>query len=151
MSAHVERGRRRANPPAVGARRFGYSVGITVNLLLLYLVNRSPGWQVVPFLTDDMAQVIGLVNASLLAGVVANALYVVADPRWLRALGEAVTTSIGLAAMLRLWTVWPFDFGTTSVDWEQVTRVVLAFGIGGSAIAILVSLVSLVRGSTDRH
>ena len=149
MSAHVER-RRRTNPPAVSARRFGYSIGIAVNVLLLYLVNRSPGWQVLPFLTDDMAQVIGLVNASLAAGVVANAVYVIADPRWLRALGDLVTTSIGLAALIRLWTVWPFDFGTTSVDWELVTRVVLGLGIAGSAIAIVVSLVSLLRGSADR-
>jgi hypothetical protein len=129
----------------VGARRVGYVVAVAVNLLLLFLINQSPGWQAVPFLTSDMQLALDLVNASLLAGVIANAVYVLADPRWLRAVGDVVTTSIGVAAMVRLWNVWPFDFGTTSVDWDLVTRIVLGLGIAGGFIGIVVSVVTLVR------
>jgi hypothetical protein len=140
MSTHVVR-----HEPGVASRRFGYAVAIGINLLLLYLVNGSPGWQAVPFLTDGMLLVLGVVNASFVAGIVANAIYVLADPKWLRALGDAVTTSIGLAAMVRLWTVWPFDFAAATVDWERVTRIVLGLGIVGSAVAIVVALVRLGR------
>ena len=142
--------RPRRGRPSPGARRFGYLVAVGVNLLLFYLINQSPGWQAVPFLTADVEQVLGLVNASLVAGVIANAVYVLADPRWLRALGDIVTTSIGVAAMVRLWQVWPFDFGTSTVDWDLVARVVVAVGIVGGAIGILAAVVSFVQACLRR-
>src|SRR3954467_4855602 len=95
--------------PSVAARRFGYLVGAAVNALLLYLANVRPGWHVVPFLTEDFAQVLVWVNASLLAGVVTNLVYLAHDSRWLTSLGGLVTTGIGLAALVRILQVFPFD------------------------------------------
>jgi hypothetical protein len=44
----------------------------------------------VPFLTDDTALVVvGAVNVAITASFVANVLHLVADPRRLRALGDA--------------------------------------------------------------
>ena len=136
--------RQRTRPP-VGARRFGYAVAIGVNALLLFLINQAPGWQVLPFLTADMEQVLGFVNASLIAAVVANSVYVLADPRWLRALGDVVTTTFGLVAMVQFWWVWPLDFGDSAFDWEVVARVFLVIGIVGSVFGIIVALVNLSR------
>jgi len=96
-------------PPGPASRRFGYVVGAAVNALLLYLINRNPGWEAVPFLTGDTIQVLGVVNASIAVGLVANLVYVVWDPTWLRSLGELATTSIGVLAMVRFWRVWPVD------------------------------------------
>lgn len=132
--------------PPVAARRTGYLVSVAVNAVLLYLVNRRPGWDALPFLTRDTELVLGLVNASLVAGVVANLVYVLADPPRVRALGDLVTTSIGLVAMVRIWQVFPFSFDEDGFPWETVFRVALVVGIVGSAIAIVVALVSLVRG-----
>ena len=133
------------------SRRVGYSIAVVINAVLLYLINRSPGWEAVPFLTDDTPRVLGLVNASLIAGVVANALYLVCDPRWLRALGDIVTTSIGLAALVGLWNVFPFSFAAASVDWELVARWVIAVAIGGSLIGLIVSVGQLVRALIRRR
>ena len=126
-------------------RRVGYVVAVVVNAVMLYLINVAPGWQVVPFLTGDMTLVLGLVNTTLIASVVANLVYVVADPPRLRALGDVVTTSIGLAAMVRVYMVFPFDFGDASW-WDGATRVLLFVGIVGSGIGIVVALVRLVTG-----
>jgi len=120
-------------------------VAIVINAVLLYLINRSPGWRAVPFLTDDTAQVLWLVNASILAGIVANCVYPVWDPRWLRAVGDIVTTSIGLAAMVQLWSVFPFAFGDAAINWDLVARWVIGVGIAGSVIAIIVALYQLGR------
>ena len=136
--------------PGVAARRFGYVVAALVNLALLYGVNVWPGWDVLPFLTADTTRVLTLVNASLVAGVAANAVYVVRDPRWLRSFGEAFTTAIGVAAMVALWRVFPFDFGDAGFDWSIVVRVLLAIGIVGGAIGIIANLVSLVSDSRSR-
>jgi hypothetical protein len=127
-------------------RRVGYIVSIAINAAILYAANRSPGWDVVPFLTGRMPEVLGLVNASLIAGIVANAVYVVWDPPRLHALGDLVTLSIGIAAMTRLWQVFPFDFSAYAFNWEVVTRILLGLGIAGSAIGLIVALVTLVRG-----
>jgi len=131
--------------PAVGDRRVGYVVAVLVNAAVLYAVNVWPGWQALPFLTQDMRLVLGLVNASMLVSIVANMVYFVADPRWLKALGDIVTTAVGIAALVRMWQVFPFDFSGSSFDWALVVRVAMGVAIGGSAIALVVAFVSFVK------
>jgi hypothetical protein len=131
--------------PAVGDRRVGYVVAVLVNAAVLYAVNMWPGWQALPFLTEDMRLVLGLVNASMLVSIVANMVYFVADPRWLKALGDIVTTAVGIAALVRMWQVFPFDFSGSSFDWALVVRVAMGVAIGGSAIALVVAFVSFVK------
>ncbi len=136
--------------PSVAARRTGYVIAVGINIVLLWLANVEPGWQVLPFLTRDMEQVMPLVNASLVVGAVANVGYLAADPRWLKALGDIVTTGVGIVAMVRMWQVFPFDFGAASFDWALLVRWVLGVGIVGSAIGVLVNLVSLLSGTRSR-
>src|SRR5947209_7393455 len=107
---------KRPRPPAA-ARRTGYMVAAAVNTVLLFLVNVSPGWEAVPFLTGKMTLVLGLVNLSMAAGVIANILFALYDPRWFKALGDLLTTGFGLVALVRMLQVFPFDFGGSSVDW----------------------------------
>jgi hypothetical protein len=127
-------------------RRVGYIFSIAINAVILYGANRWPGWDVVPFLTSRVPEVLGIINASLIAGIVANLVYVLWDPPRLRALGDLVTLSIGIVAMTQTWQVFPFDFSAYSFNWELVTRILIVVGIAGSAIAIIVALVTLVRG-----
>ena len=132
--------------PSATARRTGYLISVAVNAALLYLVNERPGWEAVPFLTAQTPQVLDLVNASMIAGLVANLVYLFRDPPRLRAIGDLVTTGIGLAAMVKIWQVFPFSFKDDGIPWEMVFRVALAVGIVGSAIGIVTALVALVRG-----
>jgi hypothetical protein len=135
--------------PSSASRRFGYVVAIILNSVLLYLINTSPGWEAAPFLTEDTSHVLGLVNASLVAALVANAVYLLWDPPWLRALGDIVTTSLGLAALVRLWNVFPFDFGSAAAPWELVARWAIGVGIAGSIIGVIVALSRLGRSITS--
>lgn len=130
--------------PRPGSRRLGYVVAVAVNVGLLYLLNRNPGWEAVPFLTPAMGRVIGVVNLSIAVGAAANLLYVVWDPEWLKALGDLTTTCVGLLAMLRLWQVWPFDFAS-GTPWDLLARVALGLGLLGSVVGILASTVRYVR------
>ena len=129
----------------VGARHFGYVVGALVNVAMLCLANIWPGWEAVPFLTAGTLLVMGLVNASIVSNIVANTVYLVTDPPWLQALGSIVTTTIGLLALVRIWQVFPFDFGGGAVNWPLIVRVLLIVSIVGSVIAIIVAAVKLVR------
>jgi hypothetical protein len=124
-----------------------------VNAAMLWGINIWPGWQVLPFLTSDMTRVLGIINASLTAGIVANLIFVVIRNRGIMALGNLVVLGIGLAAVLRLWEVFPFDFGGSWPGWPVVVRVLLGLGIAGSIIGALVEIVTLFRsagGSRER-
>lgn len=136
-----------ARRPEVATRRVGYVVALLVNAALIYAINVWPGWEAVPFLTQDMWLVTGLINASIIVNLVANVLLLVQDPLWLKALGDLFTTAVGMVALVRIWQVFPVDFGGSSFNWELVTRVVLVVGIVGSAIGIVAALASLVKNS----
>jgi hypothetical protein len=131
--------------PSVGARRAGYAIAVLLNAALLVLVNRWPGWEALPFLTTDTRLVIAVVNASVLVNLAANLVYLARDPRWLKALGDTLTTAVGLVAMVRIWQVFPFDFGDSSVDWTLLARVALGLGIVGAAIGVIVNAVGFVK------
>ena len=128
--------------PSIGARRFGYLVAALIDATMLYLINARPGWDAVPFLTSGTTEVLPWVNASIVAGVVVNLVYLVRDPRWLRALGDMVTAAFSFAAMVRIWEVFPLDL---SDGWELVARILLGLGLVGTLIGFVVALVSFVR------
>jgi hypothetical protein len=131
--------------PSPAARRFGYVVAITVNVLLIFAINEWPGWQEVSFLTDETSRVIPLVNAALVIGAVANAIYLVADPRWLRALGEAINAAVSFVVILVVFTVWPFDFSAWSFDWTMLVQIMGVVGLIGSLVGVVTNLVTFTR------
>lgn len=135
--------------PRLESRRFGYVVAATLNLVFLFVVNVSPGWESLGFLTERTRDVLWLVNLVLVASVVANLLYSAYDPPWFRALGDVVTTSLGLASTIRIWQVFPFDFDTSSVPWDLVARWALGVGIFGAVVGIIVGMVRLVRALNE--
>jgi hypothetical protein len=128
-----------------GARRFGYAVGALVNLAIAWAVNVWPGWEAVPFLTEETSEVIPLVNLSLLVGVLTNVVYMVLDPPWLKALGGLASTAISLAVATRTFTVFPFDFGADASLWEPLTEGFLIFLIVALVLALLVQGVSFIK------
>jgi hypothetical protein len=130
--------------PPVAARRVGYVIAAALTAAFWFLVNMSPGWEAVPFLTEDTTKVVTLVNVSLVVSVVANLLYLAFDPPSWRALGDVVTTGVGLAVLIRIWQVFPFRF-TGSFDWSLPVRVLLFVGIAGSIVGIVVNVAAYFR------
>lgn len=142
-----------ARRPSAAARRGGYIAAIVVGAALLFVLNGWPGWQAMPFLTSDTTQVLWLVNLSLAAGLAANVVYLAYDPPGVKTSGDLVTTVIGLVAAIRVWQVFPFDFGSAT-GWSTALRVLLIVVIVGSCIGILVQLITLARqvtGHTAAH
>lgn len=132
--------------PSRAARTFGYTIAVIVNVTLLYLVNVRPGWQVVPFLTEDTRQVLALFNLSLVVGIVTNLVYVLYDaPRW-KTLWDLVANGISLAVLIKVWAVFPFAFDAQ--EWTIVARTVVVVAMVGTAIAMLVQAISMTGGTT---
>jgi len=137
--------------PTAAARRLGYGVGAVVNVALLYAVNIWPGWEVLPFLTAGTASVLVLVNLSIISNLTANAVYLVYDAAWLKSLGTVLTTTVGMITLVRIWQVFPFDFGDSSFNWQLVTRILLIIGIVGSDIGIIVAFIAFVKNVVARN
>ena len=130
-----------AAPPE---QRVGYLIAAGINVVAWYAINVWPGWAIAPFLTPDTPQVLGVVNAAIVTAIVSNLVYLVYDPRWVRALGDLVSAAVALAALVQLWLVFPFAFEDPT-PWALVTRTALVVGIGGCGVSILVQLIVLVR------
>jgi hypothetical protein len=137
-----------ANAPVrrapVGARRTGYAIAAVLTAGFWYVVNIRPGWQALPFLTDEAAQIVAWLNVSLAVSLIANVLYVAYDPPWWKSFGDLATTAVGLAVLMRLWQVFPFAFAG-SFDWALLVRVMVIVAIAGSIIGIVVNVVALFR------
>ena len=131
--------------PSPAARRFGYALAALLNVAFWVVLHVWPGWQEASFLSAETTDVLPWVDAQIAVSLAANAIWLVADPRWLRALGEAVTAAVGLAAVARILAVFPFSFDDDGVPWEQWLRVALVVALVGTAIGVLVNVVTFVR------
>jgi hypothetical protein len=142
---------RTSRRPPRGARRVGYLFGAAINLLLLWFVTVQPGWRWVPFLTEDFVEVVGLVIVSLLVGVAVNLLYLAADPRWFKYLGDAVTAAIACVILARIWAIFPIDLGERWGGWESTLRVLILLACIGTGIAVVANLAQAAQTLTERE
>lgn len=152
MTAHWKsRPQPEARRPSRGARQFGYLLAVAINLAVLWLVNVAPGWRSLAFLNDDFATVLGLLNLSLVVGVAVNFIYAVTDGSWIKRLGDAASAAFSLMVLLRLVLVFPFVFRQPWAWAEPASRVLLWLAMVGTAIAIVVNLVTLLRPGPGVH
>jgi hypothetical protein len=134
--------------PRLATRKFGYVIAITLNAVFFYLINVEPGWQVLPFLTAETPQVLGLLNFSVIAAIVVNTMYLLYDAPWCKALGDLLLAVISLAVLGRIWQVFPFTF----TGWPVLLiHAILVVAIVGTVVAMIVNIVSLVRHSAGRE
>jgi len=136
---------------ARGARRFGYVVAVVVNLGMLFLIHAWPGWDVVPFLSDRTTEVLPYVDASILATILVNTLYVVRDDRAAKASGDLVTNLVSFISLIRFWQVRPFDFDGVWGGWQPLVYVLLAVATIGTVIAALAQVTALIRLAVERR
>lgn len=134
--------------PPQAARRGGNVASIIINAVMLYLLDIHPGWRSISFLTPAAAQVTGLVNLTLWAGIASNAVYFAAEPRWLRAIGDLTTLTIALVTLIRVLGVFPFAFHGSAAFVAVIVRAVLIAGTIGASIGIIYSIAVLIRTVT---
>lgn len=137
--------RRDSAPRRRAGRRFGYAVSVVVNLVLWYLVNVRPGWSAVPFLTDDLTQVLDLFNLSVLAGAAVAFASLFYDPPWFVAATDVGLALVSVVLSWRLLEVFPIDFSGLGYDLTTLARVLLVVGLVGSVLALIAGVVRFGR------
>lgn len=136
--------------PTIATRRFGYLVAILVNAAILFVVNNLLAWDVLPWLTEDFELVLPLMNASILANILANAIYVGYDAAWFKSLTQIGLAALGLAVAIRTFRVFPFDFSDYGFNWTALTRGVLILAMVGISIGIIAESVKLLTALVRR-
>lgn len=116
-----------------GVRRFGYLLVIVVSAGLLFAVNNVLEWGKVPFLTDDLEQLLPIINTALVVSIVVNGAWVLYDGAWFRSVGRIILNALSIAVLALTYHVFPFNFAAYSFDWETLVRILI--------IAIIVTLV----------
>lgn len=128
------------------ARRVGHLLLATVHAVLLWLAHQLLDWDWPGFLTDEFAEVLGVVSASLVANVLVNLALVIHQGARFTALTELITTWFGLAVSLRLLDVFPFDFTGYAIDWSGAAHALLILLVAVTGVAMVVHLVRLIAG-----
>lgn len=135
---------RNRKPPTSRSRQAGYVAAIVVNGLIAYAANNLLDWDIVPFLTTDFERVLPAINLSLGITIAVNFLRLAYDAPWFTRITEVISLTFSLAASLRVFRVFPFDFDGRPAVFEPLFRLMLIVAIVGSAIAIIAQLAKLV-------
>jgi len=131
------------------ARALGMEIALDVAFLLV--LHRWPGWQEASFLTGAAADVVPWVTASVGLSIALNLAYLVADPRWFRAVGEILTSVVGAVVAGRILDVFPFTFPDGGFPWATWVRVALVLAVLGCVVGVLANVVQLVRVVSARE
>ncbi|GAA3458650.1 hypothetical protein ACFFSW_36145 [Saccharothrix longispora] len=132
-------------PAVTTGPRTGYLTAAMLDVVLLVLVNVSPGWRGVPFLTGAAEDVVVWVDAGLALGVVVNLVHVLFLRRRLVLLGDVLTTAAALVSLTVVRAVFPFRFDDAQIPWTVITRTTLTIVVVAVSIALLVQLVKLLH------
>ena len=131
--------------PSRGARRFGYLVGVGVGAAMLYVANNILEWGWFSWLTEDFERVLPILNVSIWAGVVCNALYLIYDAEWFRLITQIPQLIIAGLVGFRTLDVFPFDFSAYEFAWDTLVRwaiILPLVGIGIALVAVSIRLIS---------
>jgi hypothetical protein len=118
---------------------------VVVNVALVFVANNLLEWGILSFLTDDFERALPIINVSLGASILVNLVYLIYDAGWFKSLSQIGLLGISLAATIRLYQVFPFDFGVES-GWTTFTRVGLILVIVGAAAGIVAETAKLAAG-----
>jgi uncharacterized membrane protein len=106
-------------------------------------------WHYTPLVTSDFSAWLPIVTAALVAGIIGHALTIAFDKYILREFVELLLSAFGLAAVISLLVIFPFDFSvipnTDAAFWAAtgltITLIIVAVGIGIGAIVRFIRMI----------
>lgn len=125
-------------------RRGGYVAAIVVQLIGLYLVRHLVDWDV-PFLTASFDRVVPYIELSIVVSLAVNAAWLVLDPPWFRSLLQIGVNLAGLAPIVRMWQIFPFDLAADDRVWRVALRALLVVAFAGTVVGTVAELARLAR------
>lgn len=125
--------------------RIEYVVAIIFSLIFLYIFNNLLNWNVY-FVTAAFNQVLWIINLSITATIIGNALLLLYNPVRFRHLIKLIINIISIIAVYYVYRVFPFEFNNSFYNWGL--NIILILIMIATTIAIIVELYLLVTGRT---
>ncbi len=140
-------------------RIIGYSFAIMWSIIFLVLFNfywsyiayynyYDSVWHRYPLLTGNFSQWLPIVSAALIASVIGNILLIIYDGNLFRQITRIALDLFGLAAVVSLLVIFPFDFTVFPRDLTGILNpviiAVLVLIIIGIGIGTMVRLIKLI-------
>ncbi len=122
--------------------RAEFIVAVIVNIILYYIANNLLNWHI-SFIAPTFADVLWIVNYSLLAVIIVNLIFIFYHPNWLRNLLQAVVDVLFIITAYTFFTVFPFLVGE-GVD--IALKILIALMIVASVISLVVHIVRFILG-----
>jgi len=121
-------------------------------------VNGETTWTRQPFFTEDISLWLPILSAALIATTIGHIILIIFDRYTLREIINIVLNALGLATILTLLSVYPFDFSvipdTTAADAAyigvRIVLILISIGIGiGMLVRFIKLMVNVARGAAS--
>ena len=120
-----------------------YFVAIIFNLIFLYIVNNLLNWHVY-FITNAFNDVLWIINLSIIATIIGNALLLVYSPERFRHVIKIILNIFAFIAVYFVYEVFPFNFYDSFYNWG--VNILLILAMIGIIIATIVEIYLLITG-----
>ena len=141
MKNNKSRERKKTPPNSL----INYIVGVVVNAVLLFLVNKIPAWNL-DFIAGNYPEVLWALNLSLIVQIAGNFLLMFYHPMVLHHIGNMLFSIFGFIALIVIYTVFPFILPELRSNWlPTVIKAVMIVGMVGTGIAGIVHLAGTIR------
>lgn len=127
-------------------RKSDYIFAIIFNLIFLYIVNNLLNWNIY-FITNALNEVLWIVNLSIIAAIIGNALLLAYNPEWFRHVMKIIMNIFAFISTYFVYIVFPFDFKSSFLNWGL--NIFLILVMIGIVIAIIVEFYFLVNRRPD--
>jgi hypothetical protein len=120
-----------------------YIAAIIFNLIFLYVVNNLLNWHIY-FITNAFNEVLWIINLSIIASIIGNALLLAYNPEWFHHVIKIIMNIITFIAVYFVYIVFPINFYNPSLNWSL--SILLILFMIAIAIATIVEIFLLITG-----
>jgi len=121
-------------------------------------VNGETTWTRQPFFTEDINLWLPILSAALIATIIGHVILIIFDRYTLREIINIVLNALGLATVLTLLSVYPFDFSVipnaaaadATYIGVRIALILISIGIGiGMLVRFIKLMVNVARGTAS--
>ena len=96
------------------------------------------------FCNQCFTEVLWIINLSIAVAIIGNFLMLIYRPEWFRHVTKIVLNIVAFVAVYLVYTVFPFNFSNSFLNWGLATLLILA--MIGIIIAPIVEIYLLITG-----
>jgi hypothetical protein len=129
-------------------KKSDFGGAIVINLIVLYLINKIPGWNLC-FITDGFQALLWIINLNLVIRIAGNIILLIHDQRVVYRFIQLVFHVAEFVMLLSVYYIYPFQFSVCYHHWVDVLiKLGLILSLIFTGISVIGLFFKLVFGNT---